>query len=175
MDINLNVNVKIEETPALIKCLSTFCGAIQSTVEVLALAANRYYVAPDSIEFAHSDSVTTEAVAPAAKKSRTGAKKENATPAAAPVSEVPQVSQPESPKITETVDYVDAMLAPEREPEAVKELSLEDVKAVCMDFAKANPDKKANLAECFKKVGATKLSDTDPAKYAELVKLVKAL
>lgn len=164
MDINLNVNVKIEETPALINCLSIFCDAVQSTVATSAITA-------PSI----TDLSNTEAVAPAAKKSRTGAKKENAIPAAAPVSEVPQVSQPESPKIIETVDDVDAMLGTDPEPEAVKELSLEDVKAVCMDFAKAHPDKKANLAECFKKVGATKLSDTDSAKYAELVKLVKAL
>ena len=44
-----------------------------------------------------------------------------------------------------------------------------------MDFIKKIPDKKAKLAECFQKVGSTKLSDTPAEKYAELIELVKGL
>lgn len=36
MDINLNVNVKFEETPALINCFSAFSTALQATVGALA-------------------------------------------------------------------------------------------------------------------------------------------
>ena len=163
MDINVNVNVKIEETPALIKCLSIFCDAVQSTVGILATSA----ITVPGI----TDPSNTEAAAPAAKKSRTAAKKENANP----VTEVLLVSQPEAPKITETVDDVEAMLGTDPEPEAVTPPSLEDVRAVCTEFAKTNPDKKVQLAECFQKVGAVKLSEVAPEKYPELLALVKAL
>ena len=38
MDINVNVNVKFEETPALINCFSAFSTALQAMVGTLAMA-----------------------------------------------------------------------------------------------------------------------------------------
>ena len=68
-----------------------------------------------------------------------------------------------------------AAAAPAPDKEEEKVLTMDDVKAACMDFIKKNPDKKAKLAECFQKVGSTKLSDTPAEKYAELIELVKGL
>ena len=68
-----------------------------------------------------------------------------------------------------------AAAAPAPNKEVEKVLTMDDVKAACMDFIKKNPDKKAKLAECFQKVGGTKLSDTPAEKYAELIELVKGL
>ena len=68
-----------------------------------------------------------------------------------------------------------AAAAPAPDKEVEKALTMDDVKAACMDFIKKNPDKKAKLAECFQKVGGTKLSDTPAEKYAELIELVKGL
>ena len=68
-----------------------------------------------------------------------------------------------------------AAVTPELNKEVEKVLTMDDVKAACIDFIKKNPDKKARLAECFQKVGGTKLSDTPAEKYAELLELVKGL
>ena len=134
MDINVNVNVKFEETPALINCFSAFSTALQATVGALAVATTTH-TATESVPVVKDESVSAPAV------------KAEQTAAAAP--------------------------APNKEVEKV--LTMDDVKAACMDFIKKNPDKKAKLAECFQKVGGTKLSDTPAEKYAELIELVKGL
>lgn len=152
MDINLNVNVKFEETPALINCFSAFSTALQTTVGALALATTT----------SHTGAV--EDAAPA-KTSRKSAKSVKAAPAVT-ADEAPAVEQLQT-TAPETVPVPDV--------EAEKAYTLDDVKAICMDFIKKNPDKKAKLAECFQQVGATKLSDTPAEKYAELVQLVQAL
>lgn len=140
MDINLNVNVKFEETPALINCFSAFSTALQATVGALALATTT------------SRTVDAEE-APAVKPMPTTVA--TTTPETVPV----QVIEVPAPVVDE----------------AEKAYTLDDVKAICMDFIKKNPDKKAKLAECFQQVGATKLSDAPAEKYAELVQLVQAL
>lgn len=152
MDINLNVNVKFEETPALINCFSAFSTALQATVGALASATTT------------SHTVAVEDAAPA-KTSRKSAKSVKAAPAVT-ADEAPAVEQLQT-TAPETVPVPDV--------EAEKAYTLDDVKAICMDFIKKNPDKKAKLAECFQQVGATKLSDTPAEKYAELVQLVQAL
>lgn len=140
MDINLNVNVKFEETPALINCFSAFSTALQATVGALALATTT------------SRTVDAEE-APAVEPMPTTVA--TTTPETVPV----QVIEVPAPVVDE----------------AEKAYTLDDVKAICMDFIKKNPDKKAKLAECFQQVGATKLSDAPAEKYAELVQLVQAL
>lgn len=161
MDINVNVNVKFEETPALINCFSAFSTALQATVGALAVSATTTHTA-------------TEDTAPAkgSRKNSKAAKVIPATDAAAesvPVVKDESVSAP-AVKAEQTAA---AALAPDKEEEKV--LTMDDVKAACMDFIKKNPDKKAKLAECFQKVGSTKLSDTPAEKYAELIELVKGL
>lgn len=158
MDINLNVNVKFEETPALINCFST---ALQATVGALAVATTT------------SHTVAAEEAAPA-KSSRKSAKSVKATPAM-PADEAPAVEHMQTPAPDPETIPVQAIEVPAAVAEAEKAYTLDDVKAICMDFIKKNPDKKAKLAECFQQVGATKLSDTPAEKYAELVQLVQAL
>lgn len=161
MDINLNVNVKFEETPALINCFSAFSTALLATVGALAGAtATSHSVAEDT--------------APT-KSSRKNSKSAKAIPAAEAVTEsVPAVKDEGvfSPAVTAEQT---AAAAPAPDKEVEKALTMDDVKAACMDFIKKNPDKKAKLAECFQKVGGTKLSDTPAEKYAELIELVKGL
>lgn len=165
MDINLNVNVKFEETPALINCFSAFSTALQATVGALASATTT------------SHTVTVEDAAPA-KTSRKSAKSVKAAPAVtadeAPAVEQLQTTAPAAAPAPETIP-VQAIEVPAAVAEAEKAYTLDDVKAICMDFIKKNPDKKAKLAECFQKVGSTKLSDTPAEKYAELIELVKGL
>lgn len=48
MDINLNVNVKFEETPALINCFSAFSTALQATVGALAGATTTSLTATEA-------------------------------------------------------------------------------------------------------------------------------
>ena len=160
MDINLNVNVKFEETPALINCFSAFSTALQATVGALAGAtATSHSVAEDT--------------APT-KSSRKNSKAAKAIPAAEAVTEsVPAVKDEGVFSPAVTAEQTAAAPAPDKEVE--KALTMDDVKAACMDFIKKNPDKKAKLAECFQKVGGTKLSDTPAEKYAELIELVKGL
>ncbi len=165
MDINLNVNVKFEETPALINCFSAFSTALQATVGALAVATTT------------SHTVAAEEAAPA-KTSRKSAKSVKAALAVtadeASAVEPMQTTAPVAAPAPETVP-VQAIEMPAAVAEAEKAYTLDDVKAICMDFIKKNPDKKAKLAECFQQVGATKLSDTPAEKYAELVQLVQAL
>mgnify|MGYP000458905928 CR=1 FL=1 len=146
MDINLNVNVKFEETPALINCFSAFSTALQATVGALAGAtATSHSVAEDT------------APTKSSRKNSKAAKTIPATEAATesvPVVKDGSVSAP-SVKAEQT-----AAAAPAPDKEVEKALTMDDVKAACMDFIKKNPDKKAKLAECFQKVGGTKLSDT---------------
>ena len=47
MDINVNVNVKFEETPALINCFSAFSTALQATVGALAVATTTTHTATE--------------------------------------------------------------------------------------------------------------------------------
>ncbi len=157
MDINVNVNVKFEETPALINCFSAFSTALQATVGALAVATTTTHTA-------------TEDNAPA-KGSRKNSKVAKVIPAteSVPVVKDESVSAP-AVKAEQT-----AAAAPAPNKEVEKVLTMDDVKAACMDFIKKNPDKKAKLAECFQKVGGTKLSDTPAEKYAELIELVKGL
>lgn len=160
MDINVNVNVKFEETPALINCFSafsTFSTALQATVGALAVATTTTHTA-------------TEDNAPA-KGSRKNSKVAKVIPAteSVPVVKDESVSAP----VVKAEQTAAAAPAPNKEVEKV--LTMDDVKAACMDFIKKNPDKKAKLAECFQKVGGTKLSDTPAEKYAELIELVKGL
>ena len=166
MDINLNVNVKFEETPALINCFSAFSTALQATVGALAVAATT------------SHTVVAEDAAPA-KTSRKSAKSVKATPAVtadeAPAVEPTQTTAPDASPAPEIVPVPEVEAPAPVVDEAEKDYTLDDVKAICMDFIKKNPDKKAKLAECFQQVGATKLSDTPVEKYAELVQLVQAL
>ena len=157
MDINVNVNVKFEETPALINCFSAFSTALQATVGALAVATTTTHTA-------------TEDNAPA-KGSRKNSKVAKVIPAteSVPVVKDESVSAP-AVKAEQT-----AAAAPAPNKEVEKVLTMDDVKAACMDFIKKNPDKKAKLAECFQKVGGTKLSDIPAEKYAELIELVKGL
>ena len=157
MDVNVNVNVKFEETPALINCFSAFSTALQATVGALAVATTTTHTA-------------TEDNAPA-KGSRKNSKVAKVIPAteSVPVVKDESVSAP-AVKAEQT-----AAAAPAPNKEVEKVLTMDDVKAACMDFIKKNPDKKAKLAECFQKVGGTKLSDTPAEKYAELIELVKGL
>ncbi|WP_293726902.1 hypothetical protein [uncultured Phascolarctobacterium sp.] len=164
MDINLNVNVKFEETPALINCFSAFSTALQATVGALAMATTT------------SRTVDAEEAAPA-KASRKSAKSAKAAPAM-PAEDAPAVEPMPTTVATTTPETVPVQVIEVPAPvvdEAEKAYTLDDVKAICMDFIKKNPDKKAKLAESFQQVGATKLSDTPAEKYAELVQLVQAL
>lgn len=149
MDINVNVNVKFEETPALINCFSAFSTALQATT---------------------TTHTATEDNAPA-KGCRKNSKAAKVIPAteSVPVVKDESVSAP----VVKAEQTAAAAPAPDKEEEKV--LTMDDVKAACMDFIKKNPDKKAKLAECFQKVGSTKLSDTPAEKYAELIELVKGL
>ena len=166
MDINLNVNVKFEETPALINCFSAFSTALQATVGALASATTT------------SHTVAVEDAAPA-KTSRKSAKSVKAAPAVtddeAPAVEQLQTTAPDASPAPEIVPVPEVEAPAPVVDEAEKAYTLDDVKAICMDFIKKNPDKKAKLAECFQQVGATKLSDTPVEKYAELLQLVQAL
>lgn len=161
MDINLNVNVKFEETPALINCFSAFSTALQATVGALASATTT------------SHTVAAEDAAPA-KTSRKSAKSVKAAPDVT-ADEAPAIEPMQTPAPAPETIPVQAIEVPAAVAEAEKAYTLDDVKAICMDFIKKNPDKKAKLAECFQQVGATKLSDTPAEKYAELVQLVQAL
>lgn len=161
MDINLNVNVKFEETPALINCFSAFCNALQTTVDALAVATTTTHT-------------VTEDTAPA-KSSRKNSKAAKDIPAAEAVAESVTVAKDESASAPAVIAEPVAAAAPAPDKEVEKVLTMDDVKAACMDFIKKNPDKKAKLAECFQKVGGTKLSDIPAEKYAELVQLVQAL
>ncbi|WP_418563630.1 hypothetical protein [Phascolarctobacterium faecium] len=161
MDINVNVNVKFEETPALINCFSAFSTALQATVGALAVATTTTHTATE-------DNAS-------AKGSRKNSKAAKAIPAAEAVTESVPAVQDEgvfSPAVTAEQT---AAAAPAPDKEVEKALTMDEVKAACMDFIKKNPDKKAKLAECFQKVGGTKLSDTPAEKYAELIELVKGL
>ena len=157
MDINVNVNVKFEETPALINCFSAFSTALQATVGALAVATT-----------------ATEDTA-SAKGSRKNSKAAKVIPATDAATESVPVVKDErvSAPVVKAEQTAAAAPAPDKEEEKV--LTMDDVKAACMDFIKKNPDKKAKLAECFQKVGSTKLSDTPAEKYAELIELVKGL
>lgn len=160
MDINVNVNVKFEETPALINCFSAFSTALQATVGALAVATTTHTATEDT------------ASAKGSGKNSKAAKVIPATDAATesvPVVKDERVSAP----VVKAEQTAAAAPAPDKEEEKV--LTMDDVKAACMDFIKKNPDKKAKLAECFQKVGSTKLSDTPAEKYAELIELVKGL
>lgn len=160
MDINVNVNVKFEETPALINCFSVFSTALQATVGALAVATTTHTATEDT------------ASAKGSRKNSKAAKVIPATDAATesvPVVKDERVSAP----VVKAEQTAAAAPAPDKEEEKV--LTMDDVKAACMDFIKKNPDKKAKLAECFQKVGSTKLSDTPAEKYAELIELVKGL
>ena len=160
MDINVNVNVKFEETPALINCFSAFSTARQATVGALAVATTTHTATEDT------------ASAKGSRKNSKAAKVIPATDAATesvPVVKDERVSAP----VVKAEQTAAAAPAPDKEEEKV--LTMDDVKAACMDFIKKNPDKKAKLAECFQKVGSTKLSDTPAEKYAELIELVKGL
>lgn len=160
MDINVNVNVKFEETPALINCFSAFSTALQAKVGALAVATTTHTATEDT------------ASAKGSRKNSKAAKVIPATDAATesvPVVKDERVSAP----VVKAEQTAAAAPAPDKEEEKV--LTMDDVKAACMDFIKKNPDKKAKLAECFQKVGSTKLSDTPAEKYAELIELVKGL
>lgn len=160
MDINVNVNVKFEEPPALINCFSAFSTALQATVGALAVATTTHTATEDT------------ASAKGSRKNSKAAKVIPATDAATesvPVVKDERVSAP----VVKAEQTAAAAPAPDKEEEKV--LTMDDVKAACMDFIKKNPDKKAKLAECFQKVGSTKLSDTPAEKYAELIELVKGL
>lgn len=165
MDINLNVNVKFEETLALINYFSAFSTALQATVGALAMATTT------------SHTIFAEEAAPA-KTSRKSAKSVKAAPDVtadeAPAIEPMQTTVAATATDPETV-LVQEIEVPAPDKEAEKVLTMDDVKAACMDFIKKNPDKKAKLVECFQKVGGTKLSDTPAEKYAELIELVKGL
>lgn len=50
MDINVNVNVKFEGTPALINCFSAFSAALQATVGALAVATKTTHTAVEDVE-----------------------------------------------------------------------------------------------------------------------------
>ena len=144
MDINLNVNVKFEGTPALINCFSAFVGALEQI-----------------------NSVSLEAVParPAPKKS---AKK--ATPAVE-VAPDPEATETTPAEVIEAVEVVE----PAPESETTPAITSEEIRAMCVELLKAHPEKKAALPGCFQAVGATKLADVPPEKYAQLVELVKAL
>lgn len=162
MDINVNVNVKFEETPALINCFSAFSTALQATVGALAVATTT------------TTHTATEDTA-SAKGSRKNSKAAKVIPATDAATESVPVVKDErvSAPVVKAEQTAAAAPAPDKEEEKV--LTMDDVKAACMDFIKKNPDKKAKLAECFQKVGSTKLSDTPAEKYAELIELVKGL
>ena len=120
MDINLNVNVKFEETPALINCFSAFSTALQATVGALAGAtATSHSVAEDT------------APTKSSRKNSKAAKTIPATEAATesvPVVKDGSVSAP-SVKAEQT-----AAAAPAPDKEVEKALTMDDVKAACMDF-----------------------------------------
>lgn len=160
MDINVNVNVKFEETPALINCFSAFSTALQATVGALAVATTTHTATEDTAS---------------AKGSRKNSKAAKVIPATDAATESVPVVKDErvSASVVKAEQTAAAAPAPDKEEEKV--LTMDDVKAACMDFIKKNPDKKAKLAECFQKVGSTKLSDTPAEKYAELIELVKGL
>lgn len=160
MDINVNVNVKFEETPALINCFSAFSTALQATVGALAVATTTHTATEDTAS---------------AKGSRKNSKAAKVIPATDATTESVPVVKDErvSAPVVKAEQTAAAAPAPDKEEEKV--LTMDDVKAACMDFIKKNPDKKAKLAECFQKVGSTKLSDTPAEKYAELIELVKGL
>lgn len=162
MDINVNVNVKFEEAPALINCFSAFSTALQATVGALAVATTT------------TTHTATEDTA-SAKGSRKNSKAAKVIPATDAATESVPVVKDErvSAPVVKAEQTAAAAPAPDKEEEKV--LTMDDVKAACMDFIKKNPDKKAKLAECFQKVGSTKLSDTPAEKYAELIELVKGL
>lgn len=161
MDINVNVKVKFEETPALINCFSAFSTALQATVGALAVATTTTHTAAEDTA--------------SAKGSRKNSKTAKVIPATDAATESVPVVKDErvSAPVVKAEQTAAAAPAPDKEEEKV--LTMDDVKAACMDFIKKNPDKKAKLAECFQKVGSTKLSDTPAEKYAELIELVKGL
>lgn len=161
MDINVNVNVKFEETPALINCFSAFSTALQAMVGTLAMATTTVHT-------------VAEDTAPA-KSSRKNSKAAKAIPAIDAVTEPVPAAKDESASAPAVIAEQTAAVTPEPDKEVEKVLTMDDVKAACMDFIKKNPDKKAKLAECFQKIGGTKLSDTPAEKYAELLELVKGL
>lgn len=145
MELNINLNVKLEETPALINCFSAFVGALEQI-----------------------NSVSVEAVpaTPAPKKS---AKK--ATQAVEVAPDPAEVAEAALAEVIETAEVVE----PAVEPETTPAITADEVKAACMELIKAHPEKKAALAGCFQAVGATKLSDVPTEKYAQLIELVSAL
>lgn len=146
MTINVNVNIKLEDTPALINCFSAFVGALEQINSVTLVSV-------------------PEASKPAPKKS---AKKATQAVEVAPDPEVAEVAPPE---VVEPVEAVE----PAAEAETTPAITADEVKAACMELIKAHPEKKAALAGCFQAVGATKLSDVPTEKYAQLIELVSAL
>lgn len=144
MELTINLNVKLEETPALINCFSAFVGALEQI-----------------------NSVSLEAVPakPAPKKS---AKKATQTVEVAPD---PEATEAAPAEVIETVEAVE----PAAEAETTPAITSEEIRAMCVELLKAHPEKKAALPGCFQAVGATKLADVPPEKYAQLVELVKAL
>lgn len=161
MIINVNVNIKLEETPALINCFSAFCEALQNVMGAVGepapvkaaskktpkkTAPTEVVIAP---EIAIADGVSTADIDIAEKVAEALSEPEKVE--AAPVEEA---------KTTEPATAV---------------VTSDEVKAACMDFKDKNPDRKKELADCFGKVGATKLSEVPAEKLAELLALVKAL
>ncbi len=145
MDINVNLTVKFEETPALINCFSTFCSVLQSTVETLAMA---------------STAAATTNPAPAAAEEATPVKRAKKSAKLAPA--------------VEAVEKV-SVAPEKEEPKQVRTVTVEDARAKATALLKEDPKNRDKVADALKECGAAKLTEiTEPAGLLKFVELLEA-
>jgi len=90
---------------------------------------------------------------------------------AMPTSDVVLAAQPKKPR--KAAGEVTGEVTREVTPAPAPAVTLEQVRAVCA--AKSNSGKAAEVKALLQKFGATKLTDVDPAKFADLLTAAEAL
>jgi len=149
MDINVKITIGAE--PEMLTHMATLVECLQSMMKVTG--------------------AQTTAAEPEKPKKKAAAKpaEKKAEPAPAPAAEE-KAPEPEPAPAPQP----EPEPAPEPAPEkAVKGVSEEELRAACMEFAKKDPTNKKKLAEAFKTVGASKLSDVKPEDYQKVIDLLK--
>ena len=153
MDINVKVTIGAE--PEMLMHLATLVECLQNVMKVTA--------------------AQTTAAEPEKSKKKAAAKpaEKKAEPAPVPAAEE-KAPEPEPAPAPQPEPEPEPEPAPEPAPEqAVKGVSEEELRAACMEFAKKDPANKKKLAEAFKTVGASKLSDVKPEDYQKVIDLLK--
>ena len=154
--MDINVNVKISAEPELLIHLATLVECLRP----LPLQVGTKVTATQ-----------TAATEPEKPKKKAAAK-----PAEKKAEPVPEPVPAAEEKAPEPAPAQQPEPEPAPEPEPEKDVSIvteEKLRAACMEFAKKDPANKKKLAETFKAVGASKLSDVKPEDYQKVIDLLK--